>query len=68
MSLKAFHIFFITVSTLCTFGFAAWLLLNDTASLSLLNILEAIAAFACGVALILYGIRFLRKFKHLSYM
>lgn len=68
MSLKAFHIFFIIVSTLCAFGFAAWLLLNDTASLSFLSILEAVAACACGVALMVYGIRFLRKFKHLSYM
>lgn len=68
MSLKAFHIFFISISTLCTFGFAAWLLLNDSATLSLLNIIEASAAAICGVALILYGIRFLRKFKHLSYM
>ncbi len=60
MSLKAFHIFFISVSVLCTFGFGIWLLRNEEGA----AILPGIVSIAIGVGLIGYGILFLRKTRH----
>lgn len=63
MSLKAFHIFFITVSILLLFGFAFWEFREfgdggDTRAL-LLGILSLGAA----MGLIVYEIRVFRKFR-----
>ena len=65
MSLKAFHIFFIGVSTLCAFGFGYWLLQSGN---SIANVLGALLSFLTGIALILYGNRFLKKLKHVSFI
>ena len=67
MSLKGFHIFFIAVSALCTFGFGIWLL-NGESGLNTLHVSAAAVAFLCTALLVLYGRRFLRKFKHIGYM
>ena len=68
MSLKAFHIFFIVLSTALSFGFAAWALKGyadgGTTGLALVGVVSILA----GIALIVYGIRFLRKLKHVSYL
>ena len=53
MSLKAFHVLFITASVLLAFGLAAWCLKT--------TVLGATAAFAVGLALIGYEVWFLRK-------
>ena len=65
MSLKAFHIFFIGVSVLCSFGFAYWLLQSEGDGL---KIAGAVVSFLAGVALIIYGNRFLKKLKHVSFI
>lgn len=68
MSLKSFHIFFISVSTMFAFGFGVWLLMEQPILLESLNVFAALFSFTVGGALVLYAVRFLRKFKHLRYM
>lgn len=68
MSLKAFHIFFIAISILLSFGFGLWLLLMDTADRNFVMLAMAMGSFAAGAGLILYAIRFLRKLRHVSYL
>jgi ABC-type uncharacterized transport system permease subunit len=68
MSLKAFHILFITVSTLMCFGVAGWAfreysLLGGAGWLAF-----GIGSALCGVGLLVYGRYFLKKLKHISYL
>ncbi len=65
MSLKAFHIIFITFSTLLAFGVGIWCLwVNQTSGTSAYT-KGAVIAFAAAVALIVYGCWFWRKMKRL---
>lgn len=57
MSLKAFHVLFITASVVLAFGMAAWLLKTSA--------LGATAACAVGLGLIGYEVWFLRKARRL---
>lgn len=68
MSLKAFHIFFIVLSVLLAFGFALWALgaYRSGGPASMVGV--GIASALCGIGLILYGVRFLRKLRHVSYL
>jgi len=68
VSLKFFHIFFISAASLCAFGFSLWLFLVNGAGQPDLNVLAGIVSALSGVGLIAYGVRFLRKFKHMSFM
>ena len=63
MSLKAFHIAFITVSTLLTFGMGAWAFFEVDGAMRFVWLL---AALLVGALLIIYGMRFLKKMKHLG--
>ena len=65
MSLKGFHIVFITVSTLLALGAGAWCLWIDSVHGSPAFRLGAICSFVAAAALITYGIWFLRKMKRL---
>ncbi len=67
MSLKAFHIFFIALAALCSFGFGVWMLIADIYSTPV-NLAGAGASFLCTMGLIWYGRRFLKKFKSISFM
>lgn len=68
MSLKAFHIFFISVSTLFAFGFAAWFVQSYTHSNEALNLFAAFVSAISGIGLIVYGIRFLKKLQHVRFL
>ena len=69
MSLKAFHIIFITASTLLTFGFGAWSLIGYfTAKSGTLDLILGSASLGAGIALIVYGKYFLKKLKNISYL
>ncbi len=68
MSLKAFHIFFIVLSVATSAGFALWLLQQYLRSGAGIYILFAALSFAVAVSLVWYGIRFVRKLKHVSYL
>jgi hypothetical protein len=65
MSLKGFHIVFITVSTLLALGAGAWCLWVDSMHGTPAFRIGAICSFAAGLALICYGIYFYRKMKRL---
>ena len=68
MSLKAFHIFFITISVLCAFGFGAWLFEQYTQSGKSITMLFGVVSLGVGFGLIIYGIKFLKKLKHVSFI
>ena len=66
MSLKAFHILFITFSTLLAFGCGIWCLwVNSLAPETHSYLAGAIFSFAAAIALIIYGCWFWRKMKRL---
>jgi hypothetical protein len=59
VSLKAFHIFFIALSILLSIGCAVWAFVNGT-----MPIFGAACAIVA-VALIVYGVNFLKKAKRI---
>jgi hypothetical protein len=61
MSLKAFHLIFVTFLTTLSFGFAAWAFMAD-------KIFFGAAGIAAGILVIIYGIYFLKKLKKISYL
>ena len=61
MSLKAFHLIFVTLLTTLSFGCAAWAFANDRPLFGALGI-------ATGILVIVYGIYFLKKLKKISYL
>lgn len=63
LSLKAFHIAFITVSSLLTFGLAVYAFLRVEGAM---GFVWALAAILGGAALIVYGMRFLKKMKDIQ--
>ena len=65
MSLKGFHIVFITVSTLLALGSGAWCIWVDSMHGTPAFRIGAICSFAAGLALICYGVYFYRKMKRL---
>jgi hypothetical protein len=69
MSLKAFHLVFITAATALAFGFGIWLL-NDYFSPDgrWLDLAAALISFAAGGGLILYERYFLKKTKDVGYL
>jgi hypothetical protein len=65
MSLKGFHIVFITFSTLLALGAGAWCLWVDSIHGSPAFRIGAICAFVAAAGLFTYGICFWRKMKRL---
>ena len=65
MSLKGFHILFITVSTLLALGVGAWCLWVDSIHGAPAFRIGAICAFIAAATLIGYGFWFYRKMKRL---
>ena len=65
MSLKGFHILFITVSTLLALGVGGWCLWVDSVAGTPIFRIGAIGSFAAAVALMVYGAWFFRKMKRL---
>ncbi|MBP7950113.1 MAG: hypothetical protein KA004_10685 [Verrucomicrobiales bacterium] len=61
MSLKGFHLFFITFASLACLAFAAWALLGNTEGFGSSMKLFGILAAAGGVVLPCYGIWFVKK-------
>jgi hypothetical protein len=68
MSLKAFHIFFVVVSTLCALGFGGWAVADYQRTGSGTVLLLGVLGFAAAVALVWYGLWFLRKLKNVSFL
>jgi len=65
MSLKGFHIVFITFSTLLALGCGVWCVWLNLVVGSPVYIAGVICSFAAALALIIYGVWFYRKMKRL---
>jgi len=61
MSLKTFHLIFVTLLTALSFGFSGWAFANG-------RILFGVAGIVAGILVIWYGIYFLKKLKKISYL
>jgi hypothetical protein len=68
MSLKAFHLVFITAATLLAFGFGVWLAGNFFSGGGVANLLSALLSFGTGIGLIVYEFYFLKKTKDVGYL
>jgi hypothetical protein len=68
MSLKAFHVIFITAAVLLAFGFGVWMLKvhKDSEAASDFNL--GVGSLVVGAALVVYEVYFLRKLKKVSYL
>ncbi len=66
MSLKVFHIIFITLSVILAFGFGLWLLISGPGEVAQTNIIAALLSFGVGILLVLYEIKIVRKFRSLK--
>ena len=61
MSLKAFHLIFVTTLTMLSLGFTAWAFASGRIIFGLLGIIVA-------VLVVVYGVYFLKKLKKISYL
>jgi hypothetical protein len=69
MSLKAFHLIFITAACALAFGCGVWGLkhyFSDDGKL--LDLLFGLGSIIAGIGLVFYERYFLRKLKHISYL
>ena len=69
MSLKAFHVIFITASCALAFGCAVWALKDYwSPDGHLFDLFFGLGSLATGVGLIVYERYFLKKLKKVSYL
>jgi hypothetical protein len=68
MSLKAFHLVFISAASAMCVGCAIWGLKDFLGGGGTFDLIFAIGAFVAGVALIFYERYFLKKLKNVSYL
>jgi len=68
MSLKAFHVIFITASSLLAFGFGAWMLRAYSSEGVKADLAYGVVSLAVGVGLLVYEGFFLKKLKNVSYL
>ena len=69
MSLKAFHVIFITASSALAFGCGIWGLKNYFGPEGrVMDLLFGLGSIAAGVGLIIYERYFLKKLKNVSYL
>lgn len=69
MSLKAFHIVFITASTLLSFGFGVWAIREYfMGGNEVVNLVMGGLSTGAGFLLIVYGRYFLKKLRSIGYL
>ncbi len=69
MSLKAFHVIFITASSALAFGFAVWELKSFFSPEGRgWDLVLGLGSVAAGIGLIVYERYFLKKLKDVSYL
>ncbi len=68
MSLKAVHIFFVTVATLIAAGFGWWSIEQYSVTGGAGDLLLMILALAAAISLPVYGVWFLKKMKKVGYV
>ena len=65
MSLKGFHILFISISTLLALGCGAWCIQMGVENGTQSYVAGAVGSFVAAAALVIYGVWFYRKMKRL---
>jgi lysozyme family protein len=69
MSLKAFHVVFITAASALCFGCGVWAFRNYfSPNGRLFDLLFALGSVLAAIALIVYERYFLKKLKHVDYL
>lgn len=68
MSLKAFHVVFVSASILLTLGVGVWALNRWFQEGGNLNLALGAGSLLSAIALGVYGRYFLKKLKHISYL
>lgn len=68
MSLKAFHVIFITAASALAFGFGVWMIRAYRADGTNADLAYGVVSLAVGVALLVYEGFFLKKLKNVSYL
>jgi hypothetical protein len=68
MSLKSVHIFFVLCTTLLTVVLAVWNYMNWVNFGEISSLIYMVISALCGLIAIVYGKKFLVKFKDLSFM
>jgi len=68
MSLKAFHIIFVSASIVVSLFMGVWSFLSYQTTHSRADLAYVITSAAAVIALLWYGRYFLRKLKHISYL
>lgn len=68
MSLKAFHVFFVTVATLGALAFGVWALRGWSGSGDGSLLFYGVASLAMAAGLVVYGRWFLRKTTDMGYL
>jgi hypothetical protein len=68
MSLKAFHLIFVTALSSLAFGCSAWKFKMYADESARPDLLWAIAALLGGMAVLVYGKYFLKKLKNVSFL
>lgn len=66
MSLKFFHIFFISLSILLALGFGVWEIDGFVESDDVIQLVFGLLSFCVAAGLIVYGVGFLRKLKNIK--
>ncbi len=68
MSLKAFHLIFITAASLLCFGLGWWMLRAYEVSGMKADQAYGVTSIVIGVALVVYEVVFIKKLKNVSYL
>jgi hypothetical protein len=68
MSLKAFHVIFITAASLLAFGLGAWMLRAYQADGVKNDLIYGVACLVIGLGLLIYEGCFIKKLKKVSYL
>ena len=68
MSLKAFHLVFVSVSVLLMLCLAAWCFGNYRREGAAPDLVWGLVSLVAAAGLVVYGKFFLKKLKHISYL
>ena len=68
MSLKAFHVVFITLSIVLCLAIGGWGVFSFLSDSNDVGILVAVFFILLGLGLIYYEMKFINKFKHVGYL
>ena len=68
MSLKAFHVLFVTVSVILAVGFGVWAIYEYKRTGDVSSLIWGIVSLLAAAGLVWYGRWFLRKLKGVGYL